>query len=105
MENELNATVLLIGSLVIGYFFMALYARQEHQDAERQRRRADELAAAAVECQLDNVDLHRRLQQQRQRHADLQALYALRVRQLLAGNFDLIAGNLQRKRSRRSGRN
>jgi len=105
--TALDFTIYLILVLAAACLFLALYARQEHADAEHQRRRADRLSREAQEHLLWSDEYQRQARQLARQNLDLaernsalQALYALRTRQLLAKNFDLVAANLEWKRSR-----
>ena len=98
-------TILLIAACVTATVVALVYARQEHADAAHQRRRADRLSREAEEylCWSDEYqrkagELARRNLDLAERNRALQALYALRTRQLLAKNFGIIAANLEWKR-------
>lgn len=87
----LDMAVLVIILLAIGLVASLYYAWTEHCRAQGQQRRAEELSCWAEAYQLDLVAAEQKNQQLRQRNATLVELHALRVRQLLAANYRIIA--------------
>jgi hypothetical protein len=88
--TTLDLAVLLIIVLLLACLFLALYARQEHAQAQAQQRRAEEMYCWADAYQHDLAAAQHKLAAQHTRIARLQELNSLRLRQLLAANYPII---------------
>ncbi len=98
--STMELWVVLMAVSTTTVLVLAVYARQEHERAERQQQRADEWWMWAEEHRREADAARAQLREMERMHANLQTLYTDLVRRRLAENFAVIAGYTSRKRQR-----